>query len=427
MLNLSPTAKSATLDLGLTEFWLATSDPVSSDTDTGPSDEEGNDDEDVGYGAAERPASPMEVDPASPEGEPSRDETGEEWRGASETRADSAAVQAAATLAALVAYGASSDDGSGEDEGEVEEGNDGEVEEEEDGEVEEEEDGEVEEEVRPKRKSSADRKEEEKDCDADDEREEEEVDKLEGGGASDAAPALKKKGYTHTGWPADLNQRLRQGKTQPAMRAYMVEMEEEGVLEQMRSVADAMAGVVASCPHGCPNRVARATPAKKKATRSDKGKGKAGPAPVKRPQAFVLVPRLKPNSHPPAAGEPTQPEVGPSNMPTPLDFMVEFQSFRSCPMQERPPAGHNPVTDFAFNLAEHCLGGMTHPREAAWDWILALMHQLIAAHRALEYKLRRSGPFSAEVEYLLQTRYPDSMLPPDEEQNEGSAEGKGNT
>ncbi len=54
------------------------------------------------------------------------------------------------------------------------------------------------------------------------------------------------------------------------------------------------------------------------------------------------------------------------------------------------------------------------------------MHQLIAAHCVLEYELRRSGPFSAnEVEYLLQTCYPDSMLLPDEEQHEGSVEGKG--
>ncbi|PBK97950.1 hypothetical protein ARMGADRAFT_1027333 [Armillaria gallica] len=193
------------------------------------------------------------------------------------------------------------------------------------------------------------------------------------------------------------------------MRAYMVEMEEEGVLEPVDEKCSQCHGgrrcllpvdsdnghpACAEClisSHGCPNRIARATPAKKKATHSDKGKGKAGPAPVKRPQAFVLVPRLKPNSHPPAAGEPAQPEAGPSNMPTPLDFMVEFQSFHSRPMQERPPTGHNPVTDFAFNLAEHCLGGMTHPREAAWDRILALTHQLIAAHRALEYELRERG------------------------------------
>ncbi|PBL01895.1 hypothetical protein ARMGADRAFT_1071402 [Armillaria gallica] len=179
--------------------------------------------------------------------------------------------------------------------------------------------------------------------------------------------------------------------------------------------------------HGCPNHVACAIPVKKKATHSDKGKGKAGPAPVKCSQVFVLVPRLKPSSQPPATGEPAQPEAGPSNMPTALNFMVEFQSFCSRPMQERPPTGHNPVTDFTFNLAEHCLSGMTHPREAAWDQILALTHQLITAHRALEYELRQSGPFSAEeVEYLLQTRYPDSMLPPDDEHNEESAEGKGN-
>ncbi len=63
-------------------------------------------------------------------------------------------------------------------------------------------------------------------------------------------------------------------------------------------------------------------------------------SPVKRPQAFVMVPRLKPSGHPPTADEPAQPEAGPSAMPTALDFMVEFQSFRSRPMQERPTPGH---------------------------------------------------------------------------------------
>ncbi|PBK95934.1 hypothetical protein ARMGADRAFT_1028182 [Armillaria gallica] len=376
------------------EFWLATSDPMSSDTDTGPSDREGNDDEDV--------------DPAAPEGEPSRDETDKEWWGASEMRADSAAAQAAATLAALVVYSASSDDSSGEEEEE-----------------------EVEEEV--EEKSQAERKED-MDRDADDEREEEpEVDELEGRGASDTAPTLKEKGYTHTGWPVDLNQCLRQGKTQPVMHANMVEMEEEGLLEPVdEKYSDNGHPAWAEClisSHGCPNRVARSAPARKKPTRSSKGKAKAGPSssPVKHPQAFVLVPHLKPSGCPPAANEPAQPEAGPSTMPTALDFMVEFQSFRSHPMQERPTPGHDPVTDFAFNLAERCLGGLTHPREAAWDRILALMHQLIAAHQALEYELRRSGPFSAdEVEYLLQTHYPDSMLSADEEHHEGSMEGKGN-
>ncbi|PBL03188.1 hypothetical protein ARMGADRAFT_1021924 [Armillaria gallica] len=214
------------------EYWLATSDPVSSDADTGPSDIEGDGDEDAGYRAAQPPATLMDVDPPVPKGEPDRNETGEEWRVASETRADSAAAQAAATLAGLVTYGASSDDSSGEDEGEVEEGNEGEVEEDNEGEVEEEDDEEVEKAVKPKRKSPAEGKEEEKDREADDEREEEEeVNELEGGGASDIVPTLKNKGYTHTGWLVDLNQRLRQGKTQPAMHAYMVEMEEEGVLE----------------------------------------------------------------------------------------------------------------------------------------------------------------------------------------------------
>ncbi|PBK83200.1 hypothetical protein ARMGADRAFT_1038005 [Armillaria gallica] len=286
------------------EYWLATSDPVSSDADTGPSNMEGDGNEDVGYGAAQPPATPMDVDLPAPEGEPDGNETGEEWRVTSEMRADSAAAQAAATLAGLVAYGASSDDGSGEDEGEVEE------------------------EVKPKRKSSADRKEEEKDCDTNDEREEEEkVDELEGREASDTAPALKKKGYTCTGWLVDLNQRLRQDKTQPAMHAYMVEMEEEGVLEpadkKYSRCHDSNNGhpTCAEClisSHGCPNHIACAIPVKKKATHLDKGKGKVGPAPIKRPQAFMLVPCLKLNSQPPATGEPTQPE--PSLVKPPPSF-----------------------------------------------------------------------------------------------------------
>ncbi len=109
----------------------------------------------------------MDVDPAAPEGEPSKNETGEEWWVVSETLAD----LAAATLVGLVTYRASSNDSSGEEEAEVEE------------------------EVKSKKKSVADRKMEEKDHDADDEREEEdEVDELDGGGVLDAAPTLKTKG-----------------------------------------------------------------------------------------------------------------------------------------------------------------------------------------------------------------------------------------
>ncbi|PBK89884.1 hypothetical protein ARMGADRAFT_1032959 [Armillaria gallica] len=108
------------------------------DVDTGPSDGEGNDNEDVGYEAAQPPTILMVIDPPMPEGEPSRNETSEKWRVTSETRADSAAVQAAATLVGLVAYRASSDDGSGEDKAEDE--------------------AEVKEEVKPKKKSEADRK-----------------------------------------------------------------------------------------------------------------------------------------------------------------------------------------------------------------------------------------------------------------------------
>ncbi len=144
---------------------------MSSDVDTGPSDGEGNDGEDAGYGAVLRPASPMDVDPPAPEGEPSGDKTGEEWRVVSETAADSAAALAAATGADADAHRDSSNGGSEDEEVEVEE------------------------EVQAKKKSAADKNVEEKDRDADDEREEEEeVDELEGGGVSDAAPALKKKG-----------------------------------------------------------------------------------------------------------------------------------------------------------------------------------------------------------------------------------------
>ncbi|PBK82412.1 hypothetical protein ARMGADRAFT_1038717 [Armillaria gallica] len=132
--------------------------------DTGPSDEEGNDDEDMGYGAAQSPAHPMDVDPIASEGETGRSEVGEEWRVASETRADSAAAQAAATLAGLVAYGTSSDDASGDEKEEEEE----------------------------EKKAEG---EEDKTSDADDEREkeqeQEQEEQLHGGEASDSAPKSK--------------------------------------------------------------------------------------------------------------------------------------------------------------------------------------------------------------------------------------------
>ncbi|PBL04494.1 hypothetical protein ARMGADRAFT_1022901 [Armillaria gallica] len=156
------------------KFWLATSDPMSSDVDTGPSDEDGHDDKDMGYGVG---MDGMDVDAPVPEGEPSRDKIGEEWRVASETRADSAGTQAAATLAGLVAYGASSDDGSGEEE-----------------EGEEEKAKANEEEVEVK-KNAATGGEDERTSDTDDEREEEEeeedVDQLNSGEEEDSAPKTK--------------------------------------------------------------------------------------------------------------------------------------------------------------------------------------------------------------------------------------------
>ncbi|KAK0236485.1 hypothetical protein EDD85DRAFT_791783 [Armillaria nabsnona] len=396
------------------EYWLATSDPVSSDVDTGPSDGEGNRDEDLGYGVAQPPATPMDFDPPAPEGEPSGNELGKEWQVASEMRADLALAQAATTLAGLVAYGATSDDGSGEEEEEVDK------------------------KQSEKEKNTAGRREDEKAGDADNEGEEEEeveeeVNELQGGEVSDSAP--KTKGYTCTGWPAHLNQQLRQGKTQPAMCTYMVEMEEEGLLKASDEKCNRCHGgrrcllpvesdnghpACAEClisSHGCPNCVACAAPVRKKPACSTKGKAKVGPTPARCLQAFMLVPCMR-QGHPAPASASVQPEAA-------MDLLDEYNMFSSCPMQSRPPLGHDAVIDFTFNLEERCSSGLSHPREVAWDQILALTHQLVVAHRALEYKLRRSGPFSdEEVEHFLQTCYPNSMLPVDEEQP-GNAERKG--
>ncbi|KAK0457768.1 uncharacterized protein EV420DRAFT_477306 [Desarmillaria tabescens] len=59
-----------------------------------------------------------------------------------------------------------------------------------------------------------------------------------------AAPVvIKAKRYTKTGWPVSLNQRLRQGKTQPSMRQNMEELEEEGHLEESEWKCDRYRGV----------------------------------------------------------------------------------------------------------------------------------------------------------------------------------------
>ncbi|PBK84296.1 hypothetical protein ARMGADRAFT_1088530 [Armillaria gallica] len=275
---------------------------------------------------------------------------------------------------------------------------------------------------------------------------------------SDSAP--KTKGYTCTGWPIHLNQRLRQGKTQPAMCTHMVEMEEEGLLEPADEKCDCCHGrchcllpiesnnghpTCAEClisSHGCPNHIACTTPAKKKPVHSTKGKTRADPTPAKRLQAFMLVPCLH-QGNPAPAGTTNQPEVGLSSTPSAMKLLDEYDTFSSHPIQSRPPLGHgrsthlssscftdplplHAIINFAFNLEERCSSGLSHPREVAWDRILALTHQLVAAHQALEYELRRSGPFSnEEVEHFLQTCYPNSMLPADEEQPEENVEGKG--
>ncbi|PBK96561.1 hypothetical protein ARMGADRAFT_1076721 [Armillaria gallica] len=329
---------------------------MSLNAETGPSNVEDNDDDDSQFRTSQPAAIPMDVDAAGPD---EANDSGEEEWVAEMVQMDSVAAQVAATLVGLVVYGASSDNGSGEEEEEKEKASA----------------------EKSEKKNTATRMKDEKTGDADNEREEE---------------------------PVNLNQRLRQGKTQPAMHTYMhtymVEMEEEGLLELVDKKCDRCCSghqcllpvksdnghpTCAEClisSHGCLNHIAHSAPARKKPTHSSKGKAKAGTSssPIKHLQVFVLVLCLKPSGHPPTANEPTQPEADPSTMPTALDFMVEFQSFHSHPMQERPTPGHDPVTDFTFNLAERCLGGLTHPRVAVWDCILALMHQLIAAHWVLE-------------------------------------------
>ncbi len=140
---------------------------MSSDTDTGPSDVEGKDGDDSRFGTRQPASVPMDVDPA---GSDMANHSGEEEQVAEEVQVDSAAAQVAATLADLVVYGASSDDGSGEEE-----------------EEEEKESAEGSE----KKKNAATRKDDEQTGDADDERDKEEVDQLDGGEVSDAAPKSK--------------------------------------------------------------------------------------------------------------------------------------------------------------------------------------------------------------------------------------------
>ncbi len=97
--------------------------------------------------------------------------------------------------------------------------------------------------------------------------------------------------------------------------------------------------------HGCPNRVAHSTPAQRKPTRSNKGKEKAGPAPAKRPQVFILLPRLRRGS-PASAGPSGQNEANPLSAPSAADLLAEYSAFSSRPMQERPPPGHGKLVTF---------------------------------------------------------------------------------
>ncbi len=138
---------------------------MSSDADTGPSNAEGDNDDDSCFGASQPAAIPMDVDPTGPD---EANDLGEEERVAEVVQADSMAAQAAATLAGLVAYGASSDNGSGEEDEEKEKASM---------------------EESKKKKNAATRKEDEITGNANDEREEEEVvNQLDSREVSDSTP-----------------------------------------------------------------------------------------------------------------------------------------------------------------------------------------------------------------------------------------------
>ncbi|KAK0239618.1 hypothetical protein EDD85DRAFT_949468 [Armillaria nabsnona] len=232
--------------------WLPVTPCPRTWVDTAPSDAEGDNNDDSCFGTSQPAAIPMDVDPTGPD---EANNLCKEERVAEVVQADSVTTQAAATLAGLVAYGVSSDDGSGEEDEEKEKASA---------------------EKSKKEKDAAARKEDEITGDADNEREEEEeVDQLDGREVLDSAP--KTKGYTCTGWPVHLNQWLRQGKSQPAMHAYMLEMEEDGLLEPMDEKCNCYCGrrqcllpvksdnshpACTKClisSHGCPNCVAHTT------------------------------------------------------------------------------------------------------------------------------------------------------------------------
>ncbi|KAK0480556.1 hypothetical protein IW261DRAFT_1563237 [Armillaria novae-zelandiae] len=211
-------------------------------------------------------------------------------------------------------------------------------------------------------------------------------------------PPLKKaKGFTKTGWPLALNQRLREGRMQPAMRANMEAMQEDGILlaastkcdrckatsgRSCRIPADSDNGrpSCAEClisSHSCPSHLAPATQAARPPMICK--------APTVRRQVVVTVPHI---------GDVTQ----------------EYRRIEGSQMNPRPPVGGDSTTDFAFGLVER-LGLRSHPREAAWDWIVAASGQIVAGYHALQYELQNYGPFDeADIECLLTNRFPETFL-----------------
>ncbi|KAK0481331.1 hypothetical protein IW261DRAFT_1562616 [Armillaria novae-zelandiae] len=199
-------------------------------------------------------------------------------------------------------------------------------------------------------------------------------------------PPLKKaKGFTRTGWPLALNQRLREGRMQPAMHVNMEAMQDEGLLLATSTKCDCCkAASSRSCripadsdnghpscteclisSHSCPSCLAPATRAAHPPMISK--------APTACRQVVITVPCIGEVAH-------------------------EYQRIEGSQMNPCPPVGGDSTTDFTFGLA-------------AWDQIVAASEQIIAGYRALQYELQNYGPFDeADVERLLTNRFPESAL-----------------
>ncbi|KAK0464095.1 hypothetical protein IW261DRAFT_1575388 [Armillaria novae-zelandiae] len=181
------------------------------------------------------------------------------------------------------------------------------------------------------------------------------------------------------------------GQTQPAMRANMEAMQDEGLLLAASTKCDCCkaasscssripADLDNGCPlcaeclissHSCPSCLVRLPMIPK--------------VPTAHRQVIVTVPHIGKVAH-------------------------EYQRIEGSQMNLHLPIGGDSTTDFAFGLVER-LGLRSHPHEATWDRIVAASKQIIAGYHALQYELQNYGPFNeADVEHLLTNRLPVTHL-----------------